>query len=154
LKPECGGGIPTVKISKVCVPGGVVVMAKYMVLFNFGSDAIRRFVASPSDRAAVVRGMAESVGGSLECYYWMFGQYDGMAVLELPDADTAAATMLAIASSGAFTRLETHELIEASDLTSIAERARGIAYQPPGWQAGRRPSDTSQGINPVSRRPR
>lgn len=136
-------------------PAGVVVMAKYMVLFNFGSDAIRRFVASPSDRAAVVRGLVESVGGSLECYYWMFGQYDGMAVFELPDADTAAATILAIVSSGAFTRLETHELIEASDLTSIAERARGIAYQPPGgWQASRRPSDTSQGVNPVPRRPR
>jgi len=129
-------------------------MAKYMVLFNFGSDAIRRFVARPSDRAAVVRGMVESVGGSLECYYWMFGHYDGMAVLELPDADTAAATILAIVSSGAFTRVETHELIEAGDLTSIAERARGMAYQPPGgWQAGR-PSDTSQGVNPVTRRPR
>jgi hypothetical protein len=28
--------------------------------------------------------------------------------------------------------LETHELIEASDLTAIAERAQGTAYQPPG----------------------
>jgi uncharacterized protein with GYD domain len=129
-------------------------MAKYMVLFNFGSDAIRRFVASPSDRTAVVKELVESVGGSLECYYWMFGQYDGMAVFEMPDADTAAATILAIASSGAFTRLETHQLIAASDLTSIAKRARGIAYQPPGgWQANR-PSDTSRGVNPVSQRPR
>lgn len=126
-------------------------MAKYLVLFNLGSDAIRRFVASPSDRAAAVRGLVESVGGRLECYYWMFGRHDGMAVIEMPDAHTAAATTLAIVSSGAFTHLETHELIEASDLTSIAERARGIAYQPPGgWQANR-PSDTSQGVNPTRR---
>ena len=82
--------------------------------------------------------MVESVGGKLECYYWVFGQYDGMAVFEMPDAHTTAATSLAIVSSGAFTRFETHELIEASDLTAIAERAREIAYQPPGgWQAGR-----------------
>jgi uncharacterized protein with GYD domain len=129
-------------------------MPKYMALFNFGSDAIRRFVASPSDRAAVVRGLVESVGGSLECYYWMFGQYDGMAVFEMPDANTAAATIMAIVSSGAFTRFETHELIALGDLTSIAEKARGIAYQPPGgWQANR-PSDTSQGVNPFPRRPR
>jgi hypothetical protein len=33
---------------------------------------------------------------------------------------------------GAFTRFETHELIESSDLTAIAERAKGISYQPPG----------------------
>lgn len=128
-------------------------MAKYMALFNLTGEAIRRFVASPSDRAAVVRGMVESVGGHLECYYWVFGQYDGMAVFEMPDAHTTAATSMAIASSGAFTRFETHELIETSDLTAIAERAREMSYQPPGaWQAGR-PADTSQGMNPARRRP-
>jgi uncharacterized protein with GYD domain len=61
-------------------------MVKYLALFNFGSDAIRRFVASPSDRTAVVKELVESVEGRLECYYWMFGQYDGMAVIEMPDA--------------------------------------------------------------------
>jgi hypothetical protein len=42
----------------------------------------------------------------------------------------------AATNPGAFTRFETHELIEASDLTASAERAQGIAYRPPGtWQA-------------------
>ena len=39
---------------------------------------------------------------------------------------------LAATSPGAVTPFETHELIEASDLTTIAERARGITYQAPG----------------------
>ena len=43
-----------------------------------------------------------------------------------------AAPSLAAASSAAFAHFETHELIEASDLTAIAERAKGITYQPPG----------------------
>jgi len=128
-------------------------MAKYMALFNLTSEAIRRFVANPSDRAAVVRGMVESVGGKLECYYWVFGQYDGMAVIEMPDAHTTAATSLAIVSSGAFTHFETHELIESSDLTAIAERARELSYQPPGGRQTGRPADTSQGMNPARRRP-
>ncbi len=115
-------------------------MAKYMALFNLTSEAIRRFIANPSDRAAVVRGMVESVGGNLECYYWVFGQYDGMAVIEMPDAHTTAATSLAIVSSGAFTHFETHELIEASDLAAIAERAREIVYQPPGSRQAGRPA--------------
>jgi uncharacterized protein with GYD domain len=128
-------------------------MAKYMALFNLTSEAIRRFVASPSDRAAVVRGLVESVGGHLECYYWVFGQYDGMAVFEMPDAHTTAATSLAIVSSGAFSRFETHELIEAGDLPAIAERAKEIVYQPPGgWPTGR-PADTSGGMNPARQRP-
>lgn len=111
---------------------GVVVVAKYLVLFGLTGETIKRFVAKPSDRAAVVRELAESVGGSLESYYWMFGQYDGAGVFVLPDSHTMAAVSLAATSSGAFTRFESHELIESSDLTAIAERARGIAYQPPG----------------------
>jgi uncharacterized protein with GYD domain len=111
---------------------GVVVVAKYMVLFSLTGEAMKRFVAKPSDRAAVVRELAESAGGSLESYYWMFGQYDGAAVIELPDSHAAAALSLAVTSSGAFARFETHELIEASDLAAIAERARGLTYQPPG----------------------
>jgi uncharacterized protein with GYD domain len=111
---------------------GSVVMAKYMVLFSLTGETMKRFVAKPSDRAAVVQQLAESAGGSIESYYWMFGQYDGAGVFVLPDSHTMAAVSLAATSSGAFTRFETHELIESSDLTAIAERARGIAYQAPG----------------------
>lgn len=111
---------------------GVTVMAKYLLLFSVTGETINRFVAQPSDRAAVVRRLAESVGGGLESYYWMFGQYDGAAIVSLPDSHTAAALAMAVTSSGAFRGFETHELIEASDLTAIAERAKGIVYQPPG----------------------
>jgi uncharacterized protein with GYD domain len=52
----------------------VAVMAKYLLLFNFTGETINRFVAQPSDRPAVVKGLAESVGGSLGSYYWVFGQ--------------------------------------------------------------------------------
>ncbi|HEX6519425.1 MAG TPA: GYD domain-containing protein [Streptosporangiaceae bacterium] len=107
-------------------------MAKYMILFSLTGEAVKGFVAKPSDRAAVVQELAGSVGGSLESYYWMFGQYDGAAVVALPDSRAAAAISLAATSSGAFRGFETHELIEANDLAAIAERARGIAYQPPG----------------------
>lgn len=111
---------------------GVAVMAKYLVLFGLTGETMKRFVAKPSDRAAVVQQLAESAGGSLESYYWMLGQYDGAGVFVLPDSHTMAAVSLAATSSGAFTRFETHELIESSDLTAIAERAKGISYQPPG----------------------
>jgi uncharacterized protein with GYD domain len=127
-------------------------MAKYLALFGFTGETVKRFVANPSDRSAVVRGLVESVGGNLECYYWMFGQYDGMAIVEMSDSHTYAAAILAIISSGAFTHFETHELIEADDLPAIAERARVIAYQPPGASRAGRPADTAHGVNPSRRR--
>ena len=133
LRPESPGAILADNVRSICVPvPGVVTVAKYLVLFSLTGETIKRFLDKPSDRAAVVRDLAESVGGSLESYYWMFGQYDGAAVFVLPDSHTMAALSLAATSSGAFTRFETHELIDASDLLAIADRAKGIAYRPPG----------------------
>jgi hypothetical protein len=62
----------------------------------------------------------------------MSGQDDEMGVFGQPGSHTRAAVSLAATSPGAFTRFETHELIEASDLTVSAERAQGTANQPPG----------------------
>ncbi len=110
----------------------MVAVAKYLVLFSLTSETAKAFVARPSDRAAAVRAVAESVGGSLESYYWMFGQYDGAAVFDVPDSHAMAAIALAISGSGALSRFESHELLEPGDLAAIAERAREIAYRPPG----------------------
>jgi uncharacterized protein with GYD domain len=107
-------------------------MAKFLVLFSLTGETVKRFIAQPSDRAAVVQAAAESVGGRLESYYWMFGQYDGLAIVELPDSRSAAALSLAVTSSGSFSNFETHELIEAADLGQVAERAKAISYRPPG----------------------
>ena len=147
------GAILVSKTGQVGVPAlGVVVMTKYLALFGFTSETIQQFLANPSDRSVIVRRLVESVGGRLECYYWMFGQYDGMAIVEMPDSHTHAAATLAIISSGAFTHFETHELIKAGDLTAIAERATGIAYQPPGARRAHRAGDSVHGVNPASRR--
>ena len=107
-------------------------MSKYLVLFSLTGAAMKGFVAKPSDRAAVLRKMLEPMGASLESYYWMFGQYDGMGIFEAPDSSTMAVLSMAVTSSGSFTRFETHELIEAGDLAAIADRAREVSYQPPG----------------------
>ncbi len=61
----------------------------------------------------------------------MFGQYDGFVIVDLPDSRAAAASSLAVSSTGAFEHLETHELIEAEDVTPILEQAKGITSQLP-----------------------
>jgi uncharacterized protein with GYD domain len=94
-------------------------MSKYAVFFTLKAEAIARAMQQPSDRVAVVSKAVESAGGKLEAYYLMFGQYDGFAIVDLPDSRAAAATSLAVSSTGAFEHLETHELIEAEDVNPI-----------------------------------
>ena len=107
-------------------------MPKYAVFFTFTGETVRALMDKPSDRAEVVRSLAESAGGSLECYYLMFGERDGFAVLDLPDSATAAALSLRVASSGGFHHLDTHELIETGNLGGILEAASALTYRPPG----------------------
>jgi uncharacterized protein with GYD domain len=90
-------------------------------LFRLTGETMKRFVAKPSDRAAVVRELAESGGGSLESYYWMLGQYDGVGVFELPDSRTMAALSLAASSSGAFAHFETPASLAVVTATVVAE---------------------------------
>ena len=107
-------------------------MPKYAVFFTLKAEAIARAMQHPSDRVAVVSKAVESAGGKLEGYYLMFGQYDGFVIVDLPDSRAAAASSLAVSSTGAFEHLETHELIEAEDVNPILEQAKGITSQLPG----------------------
>jgi uncharacterized protein with GYD domain len=107
-------------------------MAKFAVFFQFKGETIKRLIENPGDRPGVVRKLAESVGGEMESYYLMFGQWDGFVVVSAPDSQSAAALSLAVAASGAFQHLETHELVDPLDLPAIAHKAHSAAYTPPG----------------------
>jgi uncharacterized protein with GYD domain len=107
-------------------------MPKYATLFKLSNDAVGRMIEKPSDRVAAVSRAAESAGGKLVDYYWMFGQYDGIAIFEFPDSAKLASLMIAVAGRGAVTDLETHELIEASDIEGLLAKSKGITYSPPG----------------------
>jgi uncharacterized protein with GYD domain len=78
--------------------------------------------------------LAEAAGGKLEAYYWMFGPHDGLAIFEVPDSASMATAALIASSTGAFSHIETHELIDAADLVSIGQRAQAAraSYRPPG----------------------
>lgn len=108
-------------------------MPKYMSLFSFKGETLGRLMENPSDREAAVRSLAEAIGGTLEAYYVMMGQYDGCVIFDAPDSASAAAAAVAAAGSGAFAGLETHELFSAAEFTEILGRAKSITgYQPPG----------------------
>jgi uncharacterized protein with GYD domain len=107
-------------------------MAKYAALFKLTNDSVAGMIEKPSDRKAAVQKAAKSAGGKLLDYYWMFGQYDGLAIFEFPNSKKVASFMLAVAGRGALSHLETHELIDASDIEGLLADSKGITYTPPG----------------------
>ena len=111
-------------------------MAKYAVFFTYSSDTWARMINNPGDRTAAVRQLTDSVGGSLESVYWMFGAHDGIAIIDVPDSVRAAAVSVAVGSTGSFKHLETHEVFTQDQLGQALSHARAAAqaYQPPGQQ--------------------
>jgi uncharacterized protein with GYD domain len=111
-------------------------MAKYVILFTYTSEAWTRMIQNPGDRTAAVRRLAESLGGSVECVYWMLGGYDGIVILDVPDSISVAALSITVGSTGAFKNLQTHELLTLEQLGQALSRSKDAAqaYQPPGQQ--------------------
>ena len=111
-------------------------MAKYVTLFTYTSEAWARVIQNPGDRTATVRRLAESLGGSVECLYWMLGGYDGLVILDLPDSISGAALSITVGSTGAFKNLQTHELLTQEQLGQALSLSKDAvhAYQPPGQQ--------------------
>ena len=109
-------------------------MTKYVLFFSYTPEAWANMIRKPGDRAAAARSVVESLGGRLESLYFMFGERDGMAIFDAPDADAAAAVSIAVGSTGALRSVQTHELIEPERLAGLLGKAGDAVgvYPPPG----------------------
>lgn len=109
-------------------------MPKYAIFFRLSSGAIAASMENPSNREEVVERLCREAGGHLESYYWMFGEHDGFAVVELPDSRAAAAVSLTVSSTGALASVSTHELISAREVNDRLAEAKRLSavYTAPG----------------------
>jgi uncharacterized protein with GYD domain len=107
-------------------------MAKYAIFFDLRSESVKGMMERPSDRERVVSNLVSGVGGTLDAYYFMFGRWDGMVIIDAPDSRSAAAVSAAVSSTGAFGHIETHELFAPAAFNQIMEVAKGLTYFPPG----------------------
>ena len=74
-------------------------MATFVVLGNFTDQGIRSYKDSPKRAEAFADVLAQS-GGSLKSIYWTIGQYDVIAVVEMPDPESATAALLQLGAAG------------------------------------------------------
>ena len=105
-------------------------MTKYFFQANYVGDGIRGLMQEGGSkrRDAVVNAL-ESVGGSLECFYYAFGETDVLGVLDIPDQPSAVSLSLMINSSGAV-NLRLTPLMTAEDLDAAASKTP--SYRAPG----------------------
>ena len=106
-------------------------MAFYLVQASYSTAATASMVKSPQDRAAAVRPMIERAGGKLHGLWLAFGEYDIVAIAELPDNVNAAAMAMAIGASGAMSAYRSTPLLSSEEAVRAMKRASDIGYQAP-----------------------
>jgi uncharacterized protein with GYD domain len=79
-------------------------MPKYLVQSNHTSEGLKGLLKEGGTaRRAAMEKLAASLGGTLETFYYAFGETDIYAIVDLPDNASAAAAILTVGAGGAAT---------------------------------------------------
>ncbi len=106
-------------------------MALYMVQAAYNAEALATLAKKPQDRSVPVREAIQKLGGRLLSFYFCFGEYDVVALAELPDDSAATAMALATASPGHLRAYKTTKLFTVEETMEAMRKAGGIAFQGP-----------------------
>ena len=105
-------------------------MPKYMIQASYNPEGVEGLLSKGgSSRRDAVEQAVRGLGGSLETFYFAFGDSDVYAIVDLPDNEAATAVTLSVNGSGAVSS-KTVVLLTVDQVDEAAKRS--VDYQPPG----------------------
>jgi uncharacterized protein with GYD domain len=107
------------------------IMALYMVQFAYTAEAWATLAKNPQDRSGPVRELAQKLGGRLVGFYYCFGEYDGVGLIELPDDTAAIATSVAAVAPGHIKAIKTTRLFTVEETMEAIRKVGSLAFQGP-----------------------
>ena len=105
-------------------------MASYLYQISYSAEAWAALVKSPQDRVEAVRKVVEKLGGKIEAFWFAFGDYDLVGVLDMPDNASAAAFSVAVAAGGACKDVKTTPLLSIAEGLEAMKKAGSSGYKP------------------------
>lgn len=105
-------------------------MPKYLIRAYYSSDGIGGVAdKGGSARRDVVEKLAAEVGGSMECFYFSWGDVDAYIIVDVPSEEKMAGIALAVNRSGAV-KISTTPLLTVEQVDEAA--GVSVGYSPPG----------------------
>jgi len=105
-------------------------MPLFMTQVAYNPEAWQALIHNPQNRMDVLRPVIEKLGGKVISGYFAFGDYDTIAIFELPDNVAAAAIAIAIAAGGACKSVKTTPLMGTAEGLEALKKAAGTGYKP------------------------
>ena len=105
-------------------------MAKYLFTGSYTSDGAKGVLKEGGTaRRAMLDEMIGSLGGTVESFYFAFGEADIYVIADLPDAASAAAMSMTASATGAV-EVRTIALLTPDELDDATTKS--VAYRAPG----------------------
>ena len=105
-------------------------MPKYLIEASYAAEGVKGIVQKGgSARRDTVGALIGSIGGTMESFYFAFGDADVYVIAELPSDEAATALALSINQSAA-TKIRTVVLLTPEQVDAAASMVP--AYKPPG----------------------
>jgi uncharacterized protein with GYD domain len=106
-------------------------MAHFLVQVAYTAEGWAALVKQPQDRLEAVRPVVARLGGSVESQWLSFGDYDVVALLQVPDNVSAAAFSIAVSAGGAVRAVKTTPLMSVEEGMDAMRKASEVGYKPP-----------------------
>jgi uncharacterized protein with GYD domain len=106
-------------------------MTFYLIQASYTSHAVAAMIKNPQDRAAAVRPMIERAGGKLHGLWFAYGEFDIVAIAEMPDNVSATAISMAIGASGTMSSYRSTPLMTSGEAVEAMQKAAAVSYPAP-----------------------
>jgi len=106
-------------------------MPLYMTQFSYTTEGVAALARKPEDRGATLKALVEKFGGKLLAFYYSFGDYDGVAICEAPDAATVLTVVLTVVVAGHLKAVKTTELFTVPEAMKAMGAAGTVLYPAP-----------------------
>jgi len=105
-------------------------MNSYLLQVGYTAEGWANLIAHPHNRLDAVRPAIEKLGGKITHGWFAFGDYDLVAIIEMPGNVEAAAFSLAAAAGGAVKAIKTTPLLSAAEGVEAMKKAASAGYKP------------------------
>src|SRR5436309_13789221 len=98
-------------------------LAHFLLQISYTPEAWAAMIKKPQNRAEAVRGAIEKLGGKEKGFWFAFGDYDIIGVIEMPDNISAAAFSVAVGAGGACKAVKTTPLLTVEEGIDAMKKA-------------------------------
>ena len=106
-------------------------MRRYMIQIKYNADSVKGLVAKPQNRKPQAATIMEKLGGKLVDFWFTFGDWDAVIIVELEtDIHAMAVAMADVAGDVGNTKLT--PLYSMDEAVKAMNMAQSIEYKAPG----------------------